>query len=59
MIHISPPEVCFGLMAGAGRILPNDGILYLYGPFKRYGKHTAPSNASFDQSLRAKPRMGS
>ena len=53
MIHISPPEVCFGLMAGAGRILPNDGILYLYGPFKRYGKHTAPSNASFDESLRS------
>ncbi|MGF1488372.1 MAG: DUF938 domain-containing protein [Prochloraceae cyanobacterium] len=52
MIHISPWEACLGLMAGAGRVLPNEGILYLYGPFKRDGKHTAPSNASFDESLR-------
>jgi len=53
MIHISPWEACLGLMAGAGRILPSKGVLYLYGPFKRYGKHTAPSNASFDESLRS------
>ncbi len=52
MIHISPWSACLGLMAGAGRILPPDGILYLYGPFKRNGEHTAPSNASFDESLR-------
>ncbi len=53
MIHISPWSACLGLMAGAGRILPPDGILYLYGPFKREGVHTAPSNASFDASLRS------
>jgi hypothetical protein len=29
-----------------------DGRLYLYGPFKRDGKHTALSNAVFDTSLR-------
>lgn len=52
MIHISPWESCLGLMAGAGRILSSRGILYLYGPYKRGGKHTAPSNASFDLSLR-------
>ena len=52
MIHISPWSACLGLMAGAGRILPPGGILYLYGPFKRNGEHTAPSNASFDESLR-------
>lgn len=52
MIHISPWESCLGLMAGASRILKAGGILYLYGPFKRHGKHTAPSNASFDLSLR-------
>jgi Protein of unknown function (DUF938) len=52
MIHISPWSACLGLMTGAGRILPSDGILYLYGPFKRHGKHTAPSNAAFDESLR-------
>ncbi len=51
MIHISPWSACLGLMAGAGRILPPDGILYLYGPFKKNQEHTAPSNAAFDQSL--------
>ncbi|MBI1243256.1 DUF938 domain-containing protein [Umezakia ovalisporum] len=53
MIHISPWSTCLGLMAGASRILPPGGILYLYGPFKQNGEHTAPSNAAFDQSLRA------
>ncbi len=27
-------------------------MLYLYGPYKRGGEHTAPSNAAFDESLR-------
>ena len=53
MIHISPWKTCLGLMAGAGRILPPGGILYLYGPFKRGGKHTADSNQAFDHSLQA------
>ncbi|MGK7882851.1 MAG: DUF938 domain-containing protein [Crocosphaera sp.] len=51
MIHISPWKACLGLMEGANRILPSGGILYLYGPYKQGGKHTAPSNESFDQSL--------
>jgi len=59
MIHISPWSACLGLMAGAGRILPPNGILYLYGPFKQGGKHTAPSNANFDESLQAQnPEWG-
>lgn len=53
MIHISPWSACLGLMAASDRILPPGGILYLYGPFKQNGKHTAPSNAAFDESLRA------
>jgi hypothetical protein len=52
MIHISPWKACLGLMAGAGRILPVNGILYLYGPYKQNGEHTADSNRSFDESLR-------
>ena len=52
MIHISPWQACLGLLEGAGQILPNGGILYLYGPYKRDGEHTASSNASFDRSLR-------
>ncbi len=59
MIHISPWSACLGLMAGAGRILKAGGILYLYGPFKQGGEHTAPSNAAFDESLRAQnPEWG-
>ena len=54
MIHIAPWDCCLGLLAGAGRILTTAGVLVLYGPFKRHGQHTAPSNESFDQSLRAR-----
>jgi len=52
VIHIAPWRVAEGLFAGAGRYLRRDGRLYLYGPFKREGKHTAMSNAVFDTSLR-------
>jgi len=52
VIHIAPWRVAEGLFAGAGRYLPADGLLFLYGPFKRDGKHTAISNAVFDTSLR-------
>ncbi|MGA7996645.1 MAG: DUF938 domain-containing protein [Bradyrhizobium sp.] len=52
VIHIAPWRVTEGLFAGAGRYLPAGGRLFLYGPFKRGGKHTAISNAVFDTSLR-------
>lgn len=52
MIHIAPWEACLGLMAAARHILPKNGILYLYGPYKQGGQHTAPSNEAFDASLR-------
>jgi len=52
VIHIAPWRVAEGLFAGAGRYLRSEGLLFLYGPFKRDGKHTAISNAVFDSSLR-------
>jgi hypothetical protein len=52
VIHIAPWRVAEGLVAGAGSALRADGQLFLYGPFKRDGKHTALSNAVFDTSLR-------
>jgi len=52
VIHIAPWRVAEGLFEGAGRYLRADGRLFLYGPFKRDGKHTALSNAVFDTSLR-------
>jgi SAM-dependent methyltransferase len=59
VIHIAPWRVAEGLFAGAGRTLRADGRLFLYGPFKRDGKHTAVSNAVFDTSLRERdPEWG-
>jgi hypothetical protein len=52
VVHIAPWRVAEGLIAGAARYLRDDGRLFLYGPFKRDGKHTALSNAVFDTSLR-------
>jgi len=51
MIHIAPWSCCEALLAGAARILPRGGVLYLYGPYRRDGLHTAPSNAAFDLDL--------
>jgi SAM-dependent methyltransferase len=52
VIHIAPWSVAEGLFAGGGPALRPNGLLVLYGPFKRDGKHTAVSNAVFDTSLR-------
>lgn len=52
MIHIAPWRAAEGLVAGAGRLLSVGGLLFLYGPFRREGRHTAPSNAHFDADLR-------
>jgi hypothetical protein len=54
MIHISPWATCQGLMRGASAHLRDDGHLMIYGPFKVDGRHTAPSNAAFDESLRSR-----
>jgi len=51
MIHIAPWEATVGLVRGAARILPRNGFLFLYGPFKREGQHTAPSNEAFDRDF--------
>jgi SAM-dependent methyltransferase len=59
VLHISPWRVSENLLAGAGRLLRPDGRLFVYGPFRRDGAHTAPSNAAFDASLRAQdPEWG-
>jgi hypothetical protein len=52
LLHIAPWAACTSLMAGAGRLLERGAPLYLYGPFKQGGRHTAPSNAQFDRYLR-------
>jgi hypothetical protein len=59
MIHISPWEATVGLFAGAAHLLPSGAPLFVYGPYRRAGVPTAPSNEAFDQSLKARaPRWG-
>ena len=54
MIHIAPWAAAVGLMAGAARVLPPGGVLALYGPYMRGGRHTGPGNAAFDADLQAR-----
>jgi len=59
MVHISPWAATLGLLAGAARLLPRGAPLIVYGPFLREGVPLAPSNAAFDESLKARdPRWG-
>jgi SAM-dependent methyltransferase len=59
MVHISPWAATAGLMRGAGRLLPAGAPLVLYGPYRRAGAPTAPSNEAFDESLKSRdPQWG-
>lgn len=53
VVHVSPWSAVPALMAGAARILRPGAPLLLYGPYRRGGAHTAPSNERFDAQLRA------
>ncbi len=48
MIHIAPPSAAEALIRGAGNVIAPGGILFLYGPYRRQGQHTSPSNEAFD-----------
>ena len=59
MIHIAPYAATKGLLAGAGNRLATNGLLILYGPFKQQDVAFAPSNQSFDESLKSRnPQWG-
>ena len=59
MIHISPWQTTEALFCGAQTLLEPGSPLITYGPYRLHGRHTAPSNAAFDQSLRSRdPRWG-
>lgn len=59
MIHISPFECTEALLDGAAEVLGAGAPLVLYGPFMIDGRHTAPTNEAFDESLRGRdPEWG-
>jgi cyclopropane fatty-acyl-phospholipid synthase-like methyltransferase len=59
MIHIAPWAATPALFEGAARLVGAGGIVLLYGPYKRGGEHTAPSNAAFETWLKERdPRFG-
>jgi cyclopropane fatty-acyl-phospholipid synthase-like methyltransferase len=59
MIHIAPWAATAGLFAGAARVLGPGGVVFLYGPYRRQGEHTAPSNEAFEAWLKAQdPAFG-
>ncbi|HXH01884.1 MAG TPA: DUF938 domain-containing protein [Candidatus Competibacteraceae bacterium] len=57
--HIMGWPAVEAMFAGIGRVLRPGGCFCLYGPFSYGGRHTADSNARFDQMLKLRdPRMG-
>lgn len=58
-LHIMSWHEVEAFFRGAGDTLRRPGTLCVYGPFRYDGSHTSPSNARFDDSLRAQdPKMG-
>lgn len=53
-VHIIGWPDVVKLFEGVGRVLEQDGLLCLYGPFNYGGSYTAESNARFDQWLKAR-----
>lgn len=53
MIHVAPWSATLALLEGAKALLPTQHVLFLYGPYRRFGQHTSRSNEQFDSDLRA------
>ena len=59
MIHVAPWSATLALFEGAKALLSSEQVLYLYGPYRRHGRHTSESNAQFDLALRTRsPEWG-
>jgi len=53
LIHVAPWSATLALFEGAKALLSAERVLFLYGPYRRFGHHTSESNAQFDLDLRA------
>ena len=59
MIHVAPWSATPALFEGAKALLQTQHVLFLYGPYRRFGQHTSKSNEQFDSDLRAQdPQWG-
>ncbi len=57
--HIMNWPAVEAMVTGVGRLLKEEGLFLLYGPFSYGGVHTSESNRAFDASLRMRdPSMG-
>jgi hypothetical protein len=52
LIHVAPWSATLALFEGAKALLSTQKVLFLYGPYRRLGRHTSQSNAQFDLDLR-------
>jgi len=53
LIHVAPWSATLALFEGAKALLSTtQDVLLLYGPYRRFGRHTSQSNAQFDLDLR-------
>lgn len=58
-IHIVAWTGVENLFAGAGRVLPPGGVLYVYGAYRHATRPLEPSNEAFDRWLKARdPESG-
>jgi cyclopropane fatty-acyl-phospholipid synthase-like methyltransferase len=58
-LHIMGWSAVREFFRGVGAVLPPEGVLCVYGPFRFGGRHTSDSNAAFDQYLKERdPESG-
>jgi len=55
-VHIMSLTEVECLIKGAGKLLPEQGTMVIYGPFNYHGSYTSESNARFDQWLKSRDR---
>ena len=53
LIHVAPWSATLTLLEGTKALLPAQHVLFLYGPYRRFGQHISKSNEQFDSDLRA------
>ncbi len=53
-LHIASWPQVQALFRGVGRVLRDDGLLIVYGPFRYGGQFTSHSNSMFDAALRTR-----